>query len=297
MNSMQDQFRVGFVLSLFVCLVIGCGGGTKKAPAPVVQNANPAAPAPIAPATPGNGGGANVAATGGKSKSVKTPEGTEAADVEPPGPDDYVLSSDQIVTEIEDPKPKLPPPAFDVTPLPKGFDSTNLVIVSATDGTPAGSNAVAGSFPMPSVPQVGVAATAPGAVATSKPMPANPNQAASTGAAASSTDAWTLPKGFTAIPGSLIDPETGLPRQIRAERDPVEMVLVPPGVFLRGADVSDATVSPRHTVLLEHPYYIDTVEVSVARYNAFREYFRKNEGRKLDGSANHDGNPDFPAVG
>ena len=75
------------------------------------------------------------------------------------------------------------------------------------------------------------------------------------------------------------------------------MVLIPPGVFQRGADVSDPSVSPKHTVLMEHPYYIDSVEVTVARYDAFREFFRKTEGRKLDAPANHDSNPEFPAVG
>ena len=85
--------------------------------------------------------------------------------------------------------------------------------------------------------------------------------------------------------------------KITVGRDPVEMVLIPPGVFLAGIDGREPQAGPQHSVLLETPYYIDVVEVTVARHDAFREFLRKSEGRRIDSAANHDGNPENPAVG
>jgi sulfatase modifying factor 1 len=297
MHQFYRKITACLILSWLACAFTGCGGAPKMAPPPIIKNANAAPPSPVAPAMPG-GGAANTAATAsGKPKPGKAASTAETTEEEPPGPDDFVMSSDQIVTEIENPKPKPAPIPFEVTPIQNGLDSSNLVLADAAT-TPT-ENGGTTAFPMHAAVNPRNASNTTPNPAAVKPAGGQPSVAGqnAAGQAAAGSDAWSLPKGFTAAAGSQIDPETGLPWRIQAERDSVEMVLIPPGVSLRGADVKDPTVSPRHTILLENPYYIDAVEVTVSRYNAFREFFRKTEGRKLDGSVNHDGNPDFPAVG
>lgn len=279
----------GVLLVVIVAVISGCGG-PKKPPQPAAQNANPPANVPKVAAN------ADLPVAAAAQEKPQGDKPADGAGVEPPGPDDFVISTDQLVSQVEDPQPKPPPVPFVVTALPKGIDSTNLVIV-AEGGTPAGSESSA--YLQPGVVN-------PGAVNSANPMPAPraPNSAdlprvspAVGPTATTGNSALSLPKGFTAVAGSPVDAETGLPLRIHSDRDPVEMVLITPGVFLRGTDSADPNASPRHMVLMEQPYYIDTVEVSVGRYNTFREFFRKSEGKKLDGSINHDGNPDFPAVG
>lgn len=278
------------LLALLICSIAGCGGAKKAAPPPAVQNANPAVPAaPVGGQAAANAALAN--ANQGQNAGGNSAGAADPAETEPPGPDDFVLSTDQIVTEIENPPPPPPPAPFEVSPIANGIDSSVLVLVADAEN---GSSTVSAQFSGNSRnPEAGPSTPA---------VVPNTNSSAVRGANASQTSTagdgeFTLPKGFTEVPGSPIDPETNLPLRIRGERDSVDMVLIKPGVFLRGADVDDPAVSPRHTVLMEQLYYIDTVEVSVGRYNAFREYFRKNEGRKLEPSLNHDSNPELPAVG
>lgn len=280
MSRSKDQITSNLLACLLLLGVMGCGGSPKQPPPVLPQNANPPAPAgPI-----GQAGGA----AGNGSTSTEKPNSgqPDTSETEPPGLDDYILSSDQIVTEVENPKPKAPPAPFEVTPSAKGIDSSNLILVAAdSTQTPdaSGSNFRAN-------PPVTPATAGPADNAAQPKAP-------TTGKDGAASEPWALPEGFNEVPGSSVDAETGLPLRIRAERDPVDMVLIPPGAFFRGADVDEPTAAPRHTVLMEAPYYIDTVEVTVARYGAFREFYRKTEGRKFEPSVNHDGNPEFPAVG
>ncbi len=55
-----------------------------------------------------------------------------------------------------------------------------------------------------------------------------------------------------------------------AEKDPELMVLVPAGYFLMGSEEGDKDEQPRHKVYVD-AFYIDTSEVTCARYKRFLE--------------------------
>lgn len=284
---MPLNFKVPLAGMTLCCFMLaGCGGKSAAPKAPVlVGPANPAAagpqanPAPaIANQQPGPQAVAGAANDGQNTAATVAPAEEE---LPPAGPDDFQIVPMDTVLEVAGTFREPPPAPVDVVSLPTGQNSSTLEIVDAnpTDGaatSPAG---------IPSTPgraSPGVNPTVPTAVSANK---------------RDESGDWNLPEGATAVPGAGTDLETGLPLRITLERDPVEMVLIAPGVFLEGADGQDPNAAPQHSVLLENPYYIDVVEVTVARHDAFREFYRKTEGRKMEPATNHDGNPDAPAVG
>lgn len=283
-----------------VVAIAGCGGCAKPPAAapPAAANAPPgnAPPAPIHP----NPAPAQVANAGTENPGSPVAAEEESEPV-PPSPDEFEINPDQTVTEIAGEFVEPPPAPVDVVALAPGLDSSTLEIASA-DNVNVPQAAVS---PVPAVPL-----PAPGDAAT-KPATKSSNKSATKTAGAATKGkeqeeeqlpeptaaGWQLPIGVTAVASAGTDAETGLPLRITLERDPVEMVLIPPGVFLEGIDGRDPQAAPQHSVLLENPYYIDVVEVTVARHDAFREFYRKSEGRKMEPAANHDGNPENPAVG
>lgn len=288
----------GIILAAgLVVFTAGCGGGAKPPaaaqPAAAANapqaNAHPA-PVQAAPAHAANAGAATAASP------IVAEEESEPV---PPNPDEFEISSDEIITEIAGQVVEPPPAPVDVVALAPGLNSSTLEIVSTDNGNTA--NTTVSPVSVAPIPAPDDAATRPAT------RPGNKSSTKSAGAGTKGKDevqapeptaaGWQLPIGVTAVAGTGTDPETGLPLRITLERDPVEMVLIPPGVFLEGIDGRDPQAAPQHSVLLETPYYIDVVEVTVARHDAFREFYRKSEGRKIDAAANHDGNPENPAVG
>lgn len=284
---MSSNFTKNVVLAGLCCvLAAGCGGNPPAANPKIVggpanpgaaPQGNPAAqpavnPQPVQqPLAAGPQSSPNLAATG-------TPA---EADLPLPGPDDFQIEPTETVLEIAGQFQEPRPEPVEVVALLAGQNSSTLEIVdaSSSDSTATSPSGVPSST-IPASP--GVNPAAPKAVVTGSQV---------------ESGGWKLPDGVTAVEGAGTDPETGLPQRITLERDPVEMVLIPPGVFMEGIDARDPTAAPQHSVLLENPYYIDVVEVTVARHDAFREFYRKTEGRKMDLAANHDGNPEAPAVG
>lgn len=269
-----NRCSVAFVLVVSILALSGCGGGSK--PAKQGGQAAPAQPAPaanVAPNAPGP-----VAVNG----NVPQPAANEAPveEPDPPGPDDFEIEPKELITEIAGTHrdPNMQP--VELLPMPRQFNSSTFEIVKPADEQPNP------AYPNGQAPPM----------YTKGPNPANVNSTA-TAAKTEESGAWALPEGATPVASAGVDAETGLPVRITMDRDRVEMVLIPPGVFIEGVDGRDANAAPQHTVLLESPYYIDVFEVTVARYGDFREFYRKNEGRKFDQPANHDGNPEAPAVG
>ena len=64
--------------------------------------------------------------------------------------------------------------------------------------------------------------------------------------------------------------EQEFPTAFTAEKDPEPMVLVPAGYFLMGSEEGDEDEQPRHKVYVD-AFYIDTSEVTCARYKRFLE--------------------------
>lgn len=289
---MQLNRQVACLLAGLLCLVVaGCGGGSKSGPKPAAglqqpplapgqQQPNPAAgPANGAPAK-GQAGPAEVAATG-KTTPADDASNDPAVDEElKPSPDEFEIDQTEMVLEIAGQYTEPPLPVADVEALPNGRNSTNLDFVDPN------ANENASTLPGPRTPM--------GGAPVFPPTPSNPG---TTTANQTDQSSWKLPERATAVAAYGVEPETGLPRRIITDQDPVEMVLIPPGVFLEGVDGRDPNAEPQHSVLLETPYYIDVVELTVARHNVFREFYRKSEGRKIDPSVHHDGNPDLPATG
>jgi sulfatase modifying factor 1 len=277
-------YRTAVCVTAALCLTAaGCGGGSKPAAKPAVGGVQPAQAPAVAPQVNPAPAPAGLPAQAPKAATNGTQVATTAADTSPEevpaGPDDFRIEQVETVTEIAGQFRELPPAKVEVAALPKGQDSTTLVVVD-----PASENAGSTALTNAAGP------TSPGSIATA------PNNGSTT-TKADDSSTWKLPESATPVASYGVDPETGLPLRITTEKDPVEMVLIPPGVFLEGADGRDSNAAPQHSVLLEAPYYIDVVEVTVDRHNAFREHFRKTEGRKIEPALNHDGNPELPAAG
>lgn len=290
---MSSDSRFWVIVAAGLCVAAGgCGGGSPPPAgnpaagqgAPVV-NRPPPSPNPLpAQAPPAQGQPAAGGRTNGGAQAAADDESEATA----PGPDDFEINPDQTVLELAGTFQAPPQPKTEAIALPAGQNSTTLQIVSAENSdTP------------------NLAVNTPPAAASTPTATKNKGATKSGRAGAkeakevqeSTAAGWRLPVGATAVAGSGIDPETGLPLKIRLEHDAVDMVLIPPGVFLEGVDGRDPQAGPQHSVLLETPYYIDVVEVTVARYDAFREFYRKSEGRRMEPSVNHDGSPEAPAVG
>ena len=75
-------------------------------------------------------------------------------------------------------------------------------------------------------------------------------------------------EGGEARAASVSEPAESLPKTITSEKDGAEMVLVPSGEFIMGANGGYANEKPEHTVLLKS-FYIDKHEVTVAQYKLF----------------------------
>jgi formylglycine-generating enzyme required for sulfatase activity len=78
----------------------------------------------------------------------------------------------------------------------------------------------------------------------------------------------TEPDPVVVVDGALRDRlrATGLPWRVRDKVAGIELLLVPPGEFLRGAEPSDREAAdderPQHTVLVEAPFYLGRYEVT-----------------------------------
>ena len=84
-----------------------------------------------------------------------------------------------------------------------------------------------------------------------------------------STTEYELPEGFTPVE-STGESGAGLPWRIRCDEDGAVMGLVPEGLFIQGSNKGPENVGPEHGVLLD-AFYIDLREVTVARYEKYRE--------------------------
>jgi hypothetical protein len=104
-----------------------------------------------------------------------------------------------------------------------------------------------------------------------------------------------LPKGFTAVKTAGVSPE-GLPLRIVADKDDVEMALVPAGVFTRGIEGGPENAGPAQAVLLG-AFYMDVHEVTVGQYEEFRAAVLKSEKKRINPSINSDSDPANPALG
>lgn len=275
------------LVALLTGMLAGCGGGAKPGagqPAPAAPVNAPVVnqPAPVpAPAAPD---------LDQKGEAAAEPSETAGDDLgaETVNSDEFEVNTDETILELNGEMQEPQPEPVEVVALPPGFDSTTLEVVSPdSESSSAAPAQVTVAPPVASVPE----STPPPKGRAARRVPSKVPSTTETSAG------WALPDGATPVEGAGTDPETGLPRKITMERDPVEMVLIPPGVFVEGVDGQEPQAGPRHSVLLENPYYIDVVEVTVARHDAFREFLRKSEGRRMDPALNHDGNPDAPAVG
>ena len=288
-NAMKLIFRFCVVLTVAM-MATGCGGSKPSAGNPGGAAAPAANPPPVTPAPaqiqpqPAPPQHAGLGGT----KAEQDGADSEDSETVPPGPDDFEIIPDQIVTELAGEAKDPPPAPVEVVALAPGLNSNSLEIVDPANHDT--SVAATGAAP-------GEAASQPASNSGGKPTAQDTEKRAVADAPEPTAAGWQLPAGVNVVAGAGTDPGTGLPMRITLERDPVEMVLVPPGVFLEGIDGRDPQAGPQHAVLLEAPYYIDVVEVTVARHDTFREFLRKSEGRRMDPAANHDDNPDNPAVG
>ncbi len=79
----------------------------------------------------------------------------------------------------------------------------------------------------------------------------------------------TAPQGLEAV-GTATDPVSGLPLEVRSEKDGAEMVLIPAGEFLMGSNNGDSNEKPVHKVYVD-AFYMDKYEVTVAQFRKFVE--------------------------
>lgn len=288
---MPSELKIACCVASLLCFLISGCGGKPATPKPAVAGGGPA-PVAVPQVNPPAANGAALPAAADSPNAV--PGNAQAAGAGDAGaaeepaavsPDEFDIDTAETVLEVAGQYREPPAPTFDVAALPTGQNSSSFEIVDPEAANSAPGNTAANA-----------AYTSPYSPMPPRPIPGTPQNPGTTTAQTESSS-WHLPEGATPVPGVGVDPETGLPLRITLEKDPVEMVLIPPGVFLEGADGHDPSVGPQHPVLLETPYYIDVVEVTVARHNAFREFYRKTEGRKMDTAANHDGNPEAPAGG
>lgn len=103
----------------------------------------------------------------------------------------------------------------------------------------------------------------------------------------------TLPPGFSQTTDSNLN-ERGFPDRILCEADGAEMVLIDGGVFTQGTNSGPTDSSPEHLAFVS-PFYMDTTEVTLARYREFQTEIEVGE-LPQDASNNRDG-PDYPALG
>lgn len=82
------------------------------------------------------------------------------------------------------------------------------------------------------------------------------------------------------------DPRTGLPLRVRHRADGAEMVLIPAGIFVRGADDGEIDQQPAQEVHVD-AYYIDVHPVTNARYRAFWESMRRTNDHRACYPAEH----------
>ena len=152
-------------------------------------------------------------------------------------PDDFQLVDMKLKWDVLPPAPTPPPAKYEVASLAPGITSADFTLAPQETVPPAPS-----------------------------PIPA---------AQSNTGPQWWLPAGFVAVRGAPIDQITQLPKRITSEKEPVEMVLILPGLFTMGENREGSPSHPQHAVLLEHPFYMDVAEVTIERYNAYRAIHRK----------------------
>jgi formylglycine-generating enzyme required for sulfatase activity len=108
--------------------------------------------------------------------------------------------------------------------------------------------------------------------------------------------ARTLPSGFSVIPGSGHS-RVGWPLRIRSRIDGAEMALVTGGAVTVGHNDDPPESSPQITVLLDS-FYMDVTEVTLARYERYRQAVNEEHGRHaVLEPDNAKSPPDFPVLG
>src|SRR5262249_3989756 len=84
-----------------------------------------------------------------------------------------------------------------------------------------------------------------------------------------------LPSSIVAMPGSKIDPDTGLPLQVYAtrfdEKEPLRLVLIKPGKYKFGVpeEMKHRNEASERAVRIKEPYYMATHETTNEQYQKF----------------------------
>lgn len=106
-----------------------------------------------------------------------------------------------------------------------------------------------------------------------------------------------LPAGFAVAPNSPVN-QLGFPERIICEGDGSEMVFMEAGVFTRGSKNGPANVQPQQQVFIS-PFYIDTHEITVAQFTAFRVDFNESATKveQVKAPLNAAQGASYPALG
>jgi formylglycine-generating enzyme len=280
---------VALVLPAMIALLTGCGGSdSQPKPSGEAAQAQPAAPAEA----PDNPPPAEGPAARGRAGSKPAP----AVVAQPPGIDP---STD-------------PHDVFEVAATEGTFERVNgsdgpMSADAATAYFPTqGSNST--TFQSTESPEPPERPTPKSAVKTDGTHPAKPAKkpSAKRGASAKSEPATaeetdtnakkTLPSGFRALP-AFGNSTVGWPLRIRCEADGAEMALVTGGAVAVGHDGEPAESSPQITIVLDS-FYMDLTEVTLKRYERYRQALNEERGRKVVAEPeNASSPPEFPVLG
>ncbi len=108
----------------------------------------------------------------------------------------------------------------------------------------------------------------------------------------------SLPEGFAAVESAGTTHAKrgdGWPERIRCKADDAEMVFVPGGLFLLGAEGEPENALEAHPVELD-PFYIDVTEVTLGQYRVFMDDLQ-DDGRRVPPPANAGAPAEHPVLG